>query len=176
MSNKNTIEATVISNTKVAKKAIIKKATKKVAEKMSTDLVVIKKVEKIKTNKTTQLLETLIKVSGASRENVIAFLMQNLATRKEVVKLQEFFTQLIVKVASGELVIANENRLVNSQIFVEQMASNFGFDKQNFEKFVIQTLASKAKKVSINTFFKDLFFKASMNADFANKISEFKRF
>ncbi len=173
MKNSNTNQ---VENLVAEKKSRNTAKTKKVVETTTTDLIIVKQVTKTKINKTIQLLETLIKVSGATRENVISFLMQNLASRKEKIKIQDLLTQLILKVASGTLVISNEDKTKTSQIFVGQMVENFDFDKVNFEKFVIQTLASKNKRVSLNTFFKDMFFKASTNKEFVLKIKSFKRF
>ena len=131
-------------------------------EKIETLETIETPILKIKVSKTQKSIETLMKVSGSSKENLMTFLVVNLASRKAKVNLNKVLTSLTIKVASGTLSIQNEDKdhfsieMLNT--IVEQ--SKVDFDK--LQMFVINDLARK-EKVALRTYFKDLFFNVATN-------------
>jgi hypothetical protein len=148
------------------------RTSKKVAKVAIVENVVTKKIVPNKIQKT---IKMIVNVSGATEQNVINFLIKTLANQKSKVKISEFLTKLVLRIASGSVQIPNDEATAPSEIFVAQMVEKFGLSKPQFENFLINELATK-KKVVLNTFFKDMFFKASMNQVFVEKINSFKRF
>ena len=178
-------ENTIVKNeTKKAnnKVAQSKRNNKKVAEVIETietknEVVaeVVVKIEKTKTNKTQKLIATLLRVSGVSEQNLTNFLIANLAMRKEKVKVNDYLTKLILKVAAG-LEIPNEDKTSASEIFLNEIAKHSNLDVQLVTKFVIADLSSRPK-TNLQAYFKDVFFKVSTNkSGIVEKIATFKRF
>ncbi len=168
-----------IAKNETKKVAQSKRNNKKVAEVIETknEVVaeVVAKIEKPKTNKTQKLIATLLRVSGVSEQNLTNFLIANLAMRKEKVKVNDYLTKLILKVAAG-LEIPNEDKTSASEIFLNEIAKHSNLDVQLVTKFVIADLASRPK-TNLQPYFKDVFFKVSTNkSGIVEKIATFKRF
>lgn len=131
-------------------------------------------IKKVGLNRIQKAIKMLAKVSGVSQENLISFLIKNLASQDSKVKIADYLTKMVLRIASGTLEI-KENSTSASEMFIEQMVEKFGLNKLQLENFIINDLSTK-KKVVLNSYFKDLFFKASMKPEFVTKINSFKRF
>lgn len=173
--NKN-IETLGAANVETAKtkKQRQPRQTKKVAEVVET----VETVEATKTKKQNAIQKSIAmlqKVSGVDQKSVQLFLVRHFANQSSKVKISAHITKLVLKVAAGNLEIPQVDKTTSFEMFTQTMIDKFGVDKTTFENFIINLLASK-KKVNLDSFFKDVFFKASTNPEFLLKINDFKRF
>ncbi len=164
--NKNAKKST--ANNVATKKPAVKKVVKKVEPIETIETPVLK----IKVSKTEKAIQTLMKVSGSSRENLMTFLVVNLASRKAKVNLNKVLTSLTIKVASGTLVIPTEDKQHSSVEMLNTIVTQSGLDFAKLQMFVINDLARK-EKVVLRTYFKDLFFSVATNKkDIVARISK----
>ena len=164
---KNSENVAVVKKVRASKKANVVKNQIMVIETIENKKIVLNKIQKA--------IKMIQKVSGATQENVVDFLIRNLASQNSKVKISEHLTKMVLKIASGTLTIPNDLKTKSTEIFVEQMVNQFGFEKNQLEKFIVNDLSTK-KKIVLNVYYKDLFFKASTKPEFVAKIKALKRF